>query len=787
MASHDRRFQISVRSSYRVSPTGRILLTCLAMAAAINSVTASSPQTLAADSPIKLTDNLRLAPGKNSTIRFSLAAIPPKLDAVLVLHARLDTPRVAGYTPALSLTVNGRQLVAEHLIGRPRRALARNGRMSTLVAGPRFTTFYAPDFDSPDRHPSYSLLEKIKACEFRFRVTELLESGENVLEVSNRVDSRVDKELVVGDVRIEFRKLSPSDVARRPAPQGPLATFEPQTKFSPNYKVAAESRSGALRISVGGTRYVVASRFSTPDGKWVSSSNRFFRHERRVRQLAEAIVVEDSLTNLTGENLALMQRHEVTSQASFTRVHLAGIDRPTRQGLATEPANPTSFAATDDSGIGLIALNDVMRIHCESFAEEARVGIGDFSLALPPGGHYTAKWAIIPTVRPDYWEFINAARRLVGANFLIDGGFCFLRASPLTERWDDKQTRDFLVFKDVRYACAAIGRYQGRYAHGTAFALVDHEPYVRAFERRRRLVPGVKNLVYFHCFLDVLDQSPRRFADARVLLANGEQADYGREHQRLFFPRSDNSYGPEIGKNIDLILEKIGADGVYWDEHEYSAKRYHYGEPWDGVSCDIDRKRMTIVRLKSSVPLITQSWRVALAKQILSRGPLIGNGVPFTKSMAELQFPCFVETGSITNCTRAHLYSPIALGDHLTEFSEVDAYHVMLAALDFGCLYHWYNDMTVTPTHHHLTRYMYPITPLEIHRGYVIGRERIITKRSGLFGWGDASRHEVHLFDERGREVDGGGGRVSTSSQSGRTLSEIRLPESWSAAIVRRR
>ena len=45
------------------------------------------------------------------------------------------------------------------------------------------------------------------------------------------------------------------------------------------------------------------------------------------------------------------------------------------------------------------------------------------------------------------------------------------------------------------------------------------------------------------------------------------------------------------------------------------------------------------------------------------------------------------------------LYSPIALGDHLTERSEQDAYRVMLRALDFGCVYYWYNDLTVIPTH----------------------------------------------------------------------------------------
>ena len=52
-----------------------------------------------------------------------------------------------------------------------------------------------------------------------------------------------------------------------------------------------------------------------------------------------------------------------------------------------------------------------------------------------------------------------------------------------------------------------------------------------------------------------------------------------------------------------------------------------------------------------------------------------------------------------------------------------------------------------------LTYYMFPFTPIELHEGYVIGEERIITAKSGLYGWRDASGHRIHVFDEFGMEV----------------------------------
>ena len=272
----------------------------------------------------------------------------------------------------------------------------------------------------------------------------------------------------------------------------------------------------------------------------------------------------------------------------------------------------------------------------------------------------------------------------------------------------------------------------------------------------RRQAPVVLRLLYGRP-----GRAPEKYADARLLSTAGTQADYGEFYNRLFVPTATNRFGSDIAKNVDLILGPLphgfGCEGVYWDEFERSRYLYHYddfsgptGLPWDGVSADIDPRSMKISRLKSSVTLLSQPFRAVLVRRILQNHLLVANGQPYTQTMTKLHFPRIVETGSISNCALAELYSPIALGDHLTERSEVDAYHVMLRALDFGCVYYWYNDFLVIPTHVQLTHYMFPITPVELHEGYIIGQERIVSNRSGLFGWGDSSRHEVHVFDDQG-------------------------------------
>jgi len=546
-----------------------------------------------------------------------------------------------------------------------------------------------------------------------------------------------------------------------------------------------EPAGAGLMVEVAGEKFAVTSRFSTPAGKWEHGSNRFFAHSRTVERKAEAIVVRDTFRNLTGENLPLMQRHEAAPASPLRKIWLAGLSPDGVTGASSASENPSTFGVTEAAGLGLLPLNDEFQVHVTNHAADGALVLADNQFVLAPGRSYTAEWALVPVARPDYFDFVNAARRLLDANFTIPHCFAFLRGGPLTEKWSDERFASFIRLKSADLVCASIAYppYKGRYAHGLAFQRVPHDGFVRHVGRVRRLAPETKSCVYFHCFINAEDDAAKNFPDARVLRSDGSHADYGQPFYGLFFPTESNAYGRAVRRNVELILDDIKADGVYWDELEYSAYAYHFGDPWDGCSADIDPRTMRIQRLKSSVTLISQPWRIALIKEIMARGPFIANGQPRTRTMARLKFPRFSETGSVTNCAKTQLHSPVALGDHLTERSQEDAYRNMLAALDYGCVYAWYPDQTFVPTHETITRFMYPITPMELHEGYVIGKERILTNRSGLFGWGDASRHEVHVFDDAGREVPGFNAPVI--ERDGATFTELRLAEGWSAAIVR--
>jgi hypothetical protein len=48
---------------------------------------------------------------------------------------------------------------------------------------------------------------------------------------------------------------------------------------------------------------------------------------------------------------------------------------------------------------------------------------------------------------------------------------------------------------------------------------------------------------------------------------------------------------------------------------------------------------------------------------------------------------------------------------------------------------------------------MFPITPVALHKGWIEGKERILTAISGDYLWKGASAPHVHRFDLEGREI----------------------------------
>jgi len=735
-----------------------------------------------------LAQTLSIPAGGRESIVFQAEAPPAGRAPFLFFRARIDTPNVAGSSAnAMRITLNGMPLDRDTLSNRPASSTLLNGMELAFVGGDgKIRVNYAPDFDAVDRHTDYQLLDNVKACEYEFNIAALAAEGDNELVFENISAARTENpmHILIGDVTWRVRAPEP-EPTYAPAPTGPLAVIEPLAVTGRTYQ--SQSSGATIRVTTGSRAFDIASRFSTPDGKWNTSGNALFSHERHVDEHDRWLIVHDTFTNRTDNNLPIMQEHTATIGDDVQGVWLGGMFSRSARSRKALSENPSIYGQDSEAGIGMIALNDTFRVHIEQITADGMITLADRALVIPPGETYTAQWLIVPTPEPDFWRFINTARQQMGVNFTLDLVFSFVFRDVATYDWSDQTLRSYVENKSTNYIVRSFERnYLGsRPAHGYAFQQVPLDRWHAFVKRMNETLPdNVLTAAYMHCFLDAHENAAELFADDAKIDAQGHHIDYGGRYSYLkaFIPTLDNAYGRMFARNLDILLDEVDVDGIYWDEFTTSRGEYVYNM-WDRRSGDINPRTFQLDRLKGSTALISRDFRAAMVRRIRESGPVYISGAPHTRTLAKMNIHAFTETGSISNCTRMLLYSPIALGDHLTERKFTDAYHVMLRALDYGNLYAWYS-MTIFPIHKTLVEHMYPFTPIELHEGYLIGEERILTNRSGLFGWGNDSDFVAHVYDRDGKETDTIA--VPRVVRDGKAYAEVRLPEGYAAAIVRK-
>ena len=102
--------------------------------------------------------------------------------------------------------------------------------------------------------------------------------------------------------------------------------------------------------------------------------------------------------------------------------------------------------------------------------------------------------------------------------------------------------------------------------------------------------------------------------------------------------------------------------------------------------------------------------------------------------------------------------------------------------LDHGALIAPYVWTTQRPDFPYVQT-LFPVTIEELREGVILGRERILTHRSGRFGWPDGKPGKVCV-------VDGDGQRAANPSvtevrEAGQWLAEMRMPGDHFAVIVK--
>lgn len=760
-----------------------------------------------------------LAPGKSQSFAFTVTPELLKQRPALSLLARLQSPSLGGSTYAMQLLVNGEPLELDRLLNKPPETEMRTGLRLDWFGSGAWRVVYAPDFEACNREDNPACLVGGHAYDFVLDLAYLLKPGANELVVRHweeRIKSPLElREVAVVEAPAKVTSLEPPE-----DPNAPLKAYAPQDRSRPAYRWQVQD-GGGLRVSCGKLSAGITSGFSYPNVGWntlgrgpaagaeaswhavskaagsgvwtVEARGASYRLERSITPRPDHLVIRDRLTNLTGADLHLSLRHMIPlSPLPEAEVYVHGLRSRIRQGYDTGGDNPTVLVQSGADALGLVAEDDVFRAQSAQVAtaDPAQAGLLDHYFMLQPRAVYETRWSIYPVPAGGYFDFVNAVRRNWRTNFTIPGPFAFA-PHPTHEAGQTPDLRTWLTNGGMRIVSTQIPMPQpGVLAHGLAFLREPAEQQRLADQARRlrRAAPGLKVLQYLHVYITRRDEAASAYPEARHLGPDGKQLTYAAGSWKptfwLFLPTTSNAYGREMSRTFDLVLDKLGFDGVYWDELAYSAEpvahRLH-----DGHTALPDLKTMTVQEPVAFTPLYCQAYQVQQARRVLDAGKiLVGNGQPQTETMTRLQFPRFVEAWNAGSLRNAHLYCPLGLSSPDKVKREADLVPSICSHLENGGLWYYYCAFdAVKLTHPEATAHLFPFTPIELHAGYLIGRERILTARSGLFGWNDRSRARAYVYRPDGTLVTGF--TAPRRELEGKTYTELRLPPGGLGIIER--
>jgi hypothetical protein len=745
--------------------------------------------------------------------RFDLAEIPTGKQVRLRLDARIEWPGLGGSTGAMTLAVNGEGLIGRHLINKHLVFAMRNDEELAWASpdGAGYRLLYSPDFsDRVQTDEAYEYgIPDTDPYHFVWDITSYVQPGSNLVTASAL--KGMSFSLCLRALAVEIGDPLPALVttataglsATEPVPAGSLPEYVPKPPPEMPLAIGVSTR-GRLRFRVGQRDFSIRSRTSLPEGRWseggktpeawselhrgVTSSSQWTEAQysvaRQVTLHTDRIAVADTIRNTSAALLGVVLEVRLDLPEEPARSVLAG-HLVKRLKQRSSPAHPTALAEFSDLAVGLVAEDDIFRIHAKAFVEERVLALADPHLGIAPGQAHTLEWCLYAIPQGDYWDFVNAIRRNWGSNATLRGPSVWVHPAGVPGRAET--AKQWLQGASMVVLCNPMfgseeERLQGiTIQHGTALTLCQAwcEQAANAVRVLKEADPGGEAFVYTHQNLCTEPGHEGKYQDSRALDTAGRPATtvYS-PSPSLFVPTLSNSYGKALMAVQRHIAETLDAH-IYIDEITASNVPAFgaYGDTWDGCTVAIDPVSHAVTGKLSSTILLMQPWRETLVGYLKTKGKaVIANGPHYTRTMMGWGLQCFVESAAEDNAAiGAHLSHPLCLSHYSGPFSTA-RYNAARRLLDrAGILFAAFSAEAP----------VFPITPVELRAGVIIGEERILTNRSGRFGWGDSSAADVHVFDGEGSRVQSPDSK--TVRHGGSLVTELRLPDGHLAILVRRK
>ena len=556
---------------------------------------------------------------------------------------------------------------------------------------------------------------------------------------------------------------------------------------------------GGFTLNIDGTDYPFQSRVSWPNGNYnlladaasgesnwqvstqalggnryrVNASGSFYSIVRDIEVFPTHVYVEDTYTNNWSQDLGLLVYNEVPVISSqVNQSLLSGWEKFGRQIETHVPDyGPSVFFSDSNTGIGIVPVDDVYVVQAIAYVDwQNAAGVGTEKFALAPSDSHTLEWAVYPTGSKDYYDFINAFRTVEGRTATIEKNAGFITQTPHVPGRREIPTADYIQKRGldigIIHNIAEIADDPDIHVEGIEFIdyPLERQLLTQQVSEIHSLYPDIDVTVHLAHSLFATN-NPNRFADSRVIRADGSQASwsdgsaFGPQKQAegwrwwTFYPTPGNSFHNAMMNSVDVLMDEMGFNGGFMDGFSAAyTGQYTYDGTWDGRSAEINPTTKTITRKMGSVVLLSQPSLIEYAQKIRDKdGVVIANNGVLTRSITNEDYVIWDNERS--SGPQLHLAPSVTALSNFPFLSEKYIYFDMLDKLSWGSLY-----LPLTEghdrTHESLSTHQFPITFKEIRSGLVGGNDKIVTMNSGIYGWvGDHDLHRVFEYDSRGAPV----------------------------------
>lgn len=743
---------------------------------------------------------LIVARESSETVEFGTV---PQTDTtvLLTITTRLDAKTLTGSNFMMGLKLNGQEVMAAKtrsanwLVNR-----AFDSPVTATISAPWFgakagwRVLYAPDFEGARKLTYYQGDPYTLVLD----VTDLVNpAAENRLEISNTASARSALAAqTVGDLIVQ--KLTVATYQGASPMMASAATVAPfinrgARAGGPAKYVAQVLPGGGFVVNVGARQWKFDSAFSfpnagfnrllaqaapdktgqqswkvttqtSPKGGQVTASSPDYQIRRVVRFTPRKIEVADAITNSLKTPLGLIVRDEVSLDGlEAPVVRLAGNSDPATNDYYS-PGNPSVHITAPDHTLALLCEDDVFRNQARLYVSSATAnepsvaGLRTEMLRLAPGETYTLRWSVYPVASQDYFDFVNLVRADWNANLTAVGAWWWgfnvdaVLAMPLDE------LRAKLERQGIRYATIGGGwidriKDPKRIGFGTGVMDAYWDDYRRrvreAGDKLRQAVPDLKVLAYYDSQRDTSEGGHERFKDSWLTGPDGAQlsTEWSGQFSLTYsnIATLDNSYGKAMLQVADRYLDEMKLDGIYWDEMENTAlgvPLITYNIP-DGHSCLLDPKTYAIQREVGLTTLLGKAQRLAVVERVQTRGGIVlGNGPTTNKALLATGIQRMVESHHNDYWSyEGNFQTPLGYISSYTQWENyVRLFNLAMLPVAIGI------DQP-----HDISRHLFPFTPLELHAGYLLGKERIVATHDGSYGWDEPFRYRLWIYDAEGK------------------------------------